>query len=303
MRPLLSLQASPYDVTLQGGQAEPLQASHDRIGPNFFGLFGTELLAGREFDSADGASAGQRVIVNHRLAERFGLSPDAMIGRRIAGPDSSAGGDNSFEVVGVIGDLRLAGKVTDDIQPQVFFVTPIRDTFYVRGALPPEVLLNAVRETVARTEPTVPVWNLQTMDQQFRANIAIERFFAGTSTTFAVLATALAALGLYGVLAYSVAQRSREIGLRVALGAPTHHIRGMVLRQVVRMTSIGIVLGAAAAAILGRAAQSLLFGVEAGDPLMLAAAVAILAAVALGAAYFPARRASRVDPASVLRYE
>jgi ABC-type antimicrobial peptide transport system permease subunit len=141
------------------------------------------------------------------------------------------------------------------------------------------------------------------MEQQFRANIAIERFFAVTSTAFAVLATALAALGLYGVLAYSVAQRSREIGLRVALGAATGRIRGMVLRQVAGMAVIGIVVGAIAAAVLGRTAQSLLFGVEAGDPLMLAAAVVVLAAVTLSAAYIPARRAARVDPMSVLRYE
>jgi ABC-type antimicrobial peptide transport system permease subunit len=163
--------------------------------------------------------------------------------------------------------------------------------------------MNTIRETVARVAPTMPVRNLQTMDQQFRANIAIERFFAGTSTAFAVLATALAALGLYGVLAFSVAQRSREIGLRVALGAPTSRIRGMVLRQVAGMAVIGIVLGATAAAVFGRAAQSLLFGIEAGNPLMLAAAAAVLAAVTLGAAYIPARRASRVDPATVLRYE
>jgi predicted permease len=307
LSPLLSLQKGNFTVTVEGVEAEPLQASGDRIGPNFFGMFGTELLAGREFNATDGASAAtqQRVIVNRRLAERFGLAPDAMIGRRIdpGARRMDTGAAVLYEIVGVIGDLRLSGKVTEDIQPQVFFPTPIRDTFYVRGALPPEALLNAVRETVARVEPTMPVWNLQTMDHQFRANIATERFFAGTSTAFAVLATTLAALGLYGVLAFSVAQRSREIGLRVALGAPTGRIRGMVLRQVTGMAAVGIVLGAAAAALLGRAAQSLLFGVEAGDPLMLSAAAVLLAAVTLGAAYIPARRASRVDPMSVLRYE
>jgi ABC-type antimicrobial peptide transport system permease subunit len=141
------------------------------------------------------------------------------------------------------------------------------------------------------------------MDQQFRANIAVERFFVGTSTAFAVLATGLAALGLYGVLAFSVAQRSREIGLRVALGAPTGRIRSMLLRQVAGMAVVGIVLGGASAAILGRSAQSLLFGIKAGDPLMLAAAVIVVTVVALGAAYIPARRAARVDPMSVLRYE
>jgi putative ABC transport system permease protein len=302
LSPLLSLQEGTFNVTVQGAEAEPVRASGDRVGPNFFGMFGTDVLAGREFNTTDGA---ERVIVNRRLAERFGHAPDTMIGRRI---DAGArridtGAAVTYEIVGVIGDLRLSGKVTDEIQPQVFFPTPIRDTFYVRGALPPEALMNAVRETVARVEPTMPVWNLQTMEQQLQANIAVERFITGTSLAFAVLATALAALGLYGVLAFSVAQRAREIGLRVALGAPTGRIRGMVLRQVARMAVIGIVLGAAAAALLGRAAQSILFGVEAGDPLMVAAAAVILAAVTLAAAYVPARRAARVDPMSVLRYE
>jgi ABC-type antimicrobial peptide transport system permease subunit len=163
--------------------------------------------------------------------------------------------------------------------------------------------MSTIRETVTRIDPTVPVRNLQTMDQQFRANIVVERFVAGTSTAFALLATALAALGLYGVLAYSVAQRSREIGLRVALGAPTSRIRTMVLKQVARMAVIGVVVGVVAAWLLGRAAQNLLFGVEAGDPLALVAAAAVVAAVTLGAAYIPARRAAHVDPMSVLRYE
>ena len=141
------------------------------------------------------------------------------------------------------------------------------------------------------------------MQQQVDENLVTERYVAAASTVFAVLATALAGLGLYGVLAYSVAQRSREIGLRIALGAPTGRIRAIVLRQVTRMAMIGIVLGTAGAILLGRAAQSLLFGVAAGDPLALAAAAAALVAVTLGAAYIPARRASRVDPMSVLRYE
>jgi ABC-type antimicrobial peptide transport system permease subunit len=163
--------------------------------------------------------------------------------------------------------------------------------------------MSAIRDTAARIEPTRPITNLRTMEQQFRENIAIERFAAGTSTVFALLATGLAALGLYGVLAYSVAQRSREIGLRVALGAPTSRVRAMVLRQVVWMAVIGVVIGAAAASVFGRAAQSLLFGVEAGYPLMLAAAAVVLQTVALGAAYIPARRAYRIDPMSVLRQE
>lgn len=163
--------------------------------------------------------------------------------------------------------------------------------------------MNAIRETFVRVDPTLPITNLRTMEQQLRESIGFERFFTGISTAFAVLATGLAALGLYGILAYSVAQRSREIGLRFALGAPTGRIRGMVLRQVTRIAVIGVVLGLAASWLLGRAAGNLLFGVEAGDPLALVAAAAVLAAVTIGAAYIPARRASRVDPMTVLRHE
>jgi ABC-type antimicrobial peptide transport system permease subunit len=163
--------------------------------------------------------------------------------------------------------------------------------------------MNAVRETFVRIDPTLPITSLGTMEQQFRNSIGFERFFAGASTAFALLATTLAALGLYGILAYSVVQRSREIGLRLALGAPVARIRVMVLRQVARISTIGVVLGMIAAWLLGVAAQSMLFGVEAGDPLALAGAAAVLAVVTLGAAYIPARRASRVDPMTVLRYE
>ena len=304
--PLLALEGISYNVTLDGVDAEAVRASGDFVSPNFFRTFGTALLAGRDFNDIDnsGGRFGGPVIVNHRFAKRFGLAPEAIVGRRIGrGGRRPDGGAITYEIVGVIGDLRSSGKVTGEIQPQVFFTAALRDTFYVRAARPADELMNVIRETVARVDPTLPVRNLQTMEQQFRANIAIERFVARTSTAFAVLATALAALGLYGVLAYSVAQRSREIGLRVALGAPTSRIRAMVLRQVARMAVIGIVLGAAAAALFGRAAQSLLFGIEAGNPLMLAAAAAVLAAVTLGAAYLPARRAARVDPMTVLRYE
>jgi predicted permease len=311
MAPLLTLQRPVINVTLEGADAEALSASTNTVGPYFFRTFGTELLAGRDFTDTDTSSSsvlgyiGRGVIVNHRFAERFGLAPEAMIGRRITAGmfDPNTRAPIPFEIVGVIGDLRLSGKIADEIQPQMFYTMAVRDTFYVRSARPPEELMNTIRATVASVDPTMPVFNLQTMEQQLRANIAVERFVAGTATAFAVLATALAALGLYGVLAFSVAQRSREIGLRVALGAPTGRIRGMVLRQVAGMAAVGIVLGATAAWLLGRAAQSLLFGVEAGDPFMLAAAAVVLTAVTLGAAWIPARRASHVDPMTVLRYE
>jgi predicted permease len=302
--PLLTPQRMNNNLPVEGASAEPVNAGLDFVSPNFFRTFGTEFLAGRDFTDADAVALERRAIVSRRYAEHFGLTPDTIIGRRLeCGRRMDTGAVAFCDIVGVVGDLRSSGKVTDEIQPKVFFTINARDTFYLRTTRPPEELMGAIREAVTRIDPTVPVRNLQTMDQQFRANIVVERFVAGTSTAFAVLATALAALGLYGVLAYSVAQRSREIGLRVALGAPTSRIRTMVLKQVARMAVIGVVVGVIAALVLGRAAQNLLFGVEAGDPGALVAAAVVVAAVTLGAAYIPARRAAHVDPMSVLRYE
>jgi putative ABC transport system permease protein len=316
--PVLSLEASPnQSFTVEGVEAQPVSTFLNRVSPGFFQTFDIALLAGRLFNDTDDVFG--TVIVNQRFAEHFGLSPDEIVGRTL-----NIGGFIKSQVVGVVPDVR-SGKVTGEIMPQACARNATRptpaapgraggagtmggsyvpnSTFYVRSARLPEDLMSVVRETVARVDPTMPITKLQTVEQQFRDNIAIERFFARTSLVFALLATVLAALGLYGVLAYSVAQRSREIGLRVALGAPMSRIRRMVLRQVMRMAVIGIVLGGIAAAIFGRAAQSVLFGVEAGNPLVLAAAAVVLTAVTLIAGYIPARRASRVDPMSVLRYE
>jgi predicted permease len=298
---VLSLDEFVGRATLEG-LAKDLPFARNFVSPGFFRTFGVELLAGREFRDAEGPKS-RVAIVSRRFVERSGVAPDEIVGRRanLGALDNTTHEPILEEIIGVVGDMR-SGKITDEIEPQVFEPGP-SGTFYVRGAVPPESLLNAVRETVTRVAPSAAITNLRTMEQQLHANVATERFFAGTSTAFAVLATALAALGLYGVLAFSVAQRSREIGLRIALGAPAGRVRAMVLRQVAGMAVSGTVLGAATAALLGRAAQSILFGVEAGNPLALAAAAAVLAAVTFGAAYIPARRASRVDPMTVLRYE
>jgi putative ABC transport system permease protein len=273
------------------------------VSDGFFRTLGIDLLAGRDFTAADTAGAPAVAVVNRRFVERFGLDGAGLGARFSPSPRVPP-----LEIVGLVADTKY-GNVTDDIGPQVFLArgqSAFRAglaTFYVRTAQAPAAVMNAIRETVARVDPAVPITNLRSMRMQVRENLAMERFVAGASTAFAVLATLLAGLGLYGVLAYAVAQRAREIGLRVALGAPARRIRALVLRQVAAMAAIGIAVGAAAAWMLGGAARSLLFGIEAGNPLALAAAGAVLAAVALVAAYFPARRASRVDPMSVLRCE
>ena len=284
-----------FPVTVRGMEAEPLPVGTYQVSPDFFRMFGLQLLAGRELNDAD--SGMSAAIVSQRFVERLGLTREAVLGRTIELPF----GFGTSVIVGVVADLR-SGRITEEIEPRMFLPGG-NSTYYVRSARPPEDLMNAVRETVARVDSSMTVSSMRSMEQQFLDGIAIQRFAAGASSAFAVLATALAALGLYGVLAYTVAQRSREIGLRVALGAPAARIGGMVLRQVAGMAAIGVVLGALAAWGLGLAAQRLLFGISAGDPLALAAAAALLTVVMLGAAYIPVRRASRVDPASVLRYE
>jgi putative ABC transport system permease protein len=303
-RPLLSLQgAATKDATVEGMTVEPFPVSQDIVSGDFAQVFDIDLVAGREFRDTDNSAGSSRLraIVNQRFAEQLGLDPDATVGRTVKAI-------YTFEIVGVVEDVRI-GKITNAIEPHMFVLAASgmvftgATTFYVRSELPPADVMSAIRTAINRVDPTTPIADLQPMEQQFRETIAAERFFAQTSTVFAVLATALAALGLYGVLAYSVAQRAREIALRFALGARPTRIRWMVLRQVALMAVIGVGLGTIAAWGLGRAAQNVVFGVEPGSLLALVSAAALLMVIMLGAAYIPARRASRVDPMTVLRYE
>ena len=155
----------------------------------------------------------------------------------------------------------------------------------------------------ATVDPNLPVVDLRTMEQQVRENVFLDRMISTMSAGFAVLATLLAAVGLYGVLAYTVAQRTREFGLRMALGADGGTVRAMVMRQVVKMALIGGAIGLVVAVGVGRRAQSMLFELRGHDPLVLTASAVALAIVALGAGFIPAMRASKIDPMNALRYE
>jgi len=162
-------------------------------------------------------------------------------------------------------------------------------------------VLRQISATVTRVDPGVPIQELKTLPQQLRENVAVDRMIGTLSAAFASLATLLAAVGLYGVLGYTVAQRTREIGVRIALGADQWKVRALVLRQVAWMTLTGGVLGMLAAVAFGRTARSLLFGLDEHDPVTVVMAAGVLAAVAIAAAYLPARRASSIDPMSALR--
>jgi ABC-type antimicrobial peptide transport system permease subunit len=163
--------------------------------------------------------------------------------------------------------------------------------------------MRTIPGVMKRLDPNLPLEELKTMPQQVRENVFLDRMISMLAAAFAALATLLAAVGLYGVLAYTVAQRTREIGLRMALGAAPGRVRVMVLRQVAVMTIIGGAIGLVAAVWAGRAARAILYGMEGHDPIVLAVSAVLLAMVALGSGLLPAHRASKIDPMLALRYE
>jgi predicted permease len=270
------------------------------VSSGFFRTLSLPVLVGRGFDASDTPASPPVAVVNESFARRFGLG-DTALGTRF-----DLGRFRGIEIVGVAADTKYAG-VVDDAAPTVFFPrqgdTNLDGlTFYVRG-LDADTLLRTIPRVVAEVDPNVPVTDLRTMETQVRDDVYRERLIATLSASFAVLATLLAAIGLYGVLAYDVAQRTRELGLRLALGAEPSGLRALVIKQVGLMTVIGSGIGLAVAAGLGRVAEALLVGLSGHDPAVLIAAVAVISLVVLGASYVPALRASRIAPMEALRYE
>lgn len=302
--PLLS--GNRYSSNIAVGEHDSDSAAPDtyynRVGDDFFRTLDIDLLAGRTFEPADRDGAPQVAVVNRRFVELYGLG-DSPVGQTM----SVGGGERAIEIVGVVADIRYAA--VRDAMPALFYL-PRRQwgddgnmSFYVRAAGDTAPLLTAIPALVAGLDPDLPVENLRTLPQQVDRMLALERFVGTLSAAFALLATLLAALGLYGVLSYTLAQRTRELGLRLALGAAPARLRRLVLGQVGRLAIAGVALGLVCAIALGRAAGSLLYGLEGHDPTVLAAATALLLGVALLAAWVPARRAARIDPMSALRHE
>jgi predicted permease len=307
--PLLAGSNWGRDVDVEGFEKGPdtdANANFNEVGPAYFRTLGSRLLSGREFSAADAAGAPKVAIVNEAFAKKFNLGRGA-VGNRLAARGRDEKGELDIEIVGLVQNTKYSE--VKDAAPPIFYRPYRQDaelgfiTFYVRTALDPEPFLATIPKVVATLDPNLPVENLRTLSQQIQQNVFADRLIAVLSTGFAILATLLAAVGLYGVLAYTIAQRTREIGVRMALGASPRRVRAMVLKQVAFMAVVGGATGLAAAVALGRVAQSMLFELQGHDPAVLAGAVVALGLVALGAGLIPARRASQVDPIRALRYE
>ena len=280
-------------------------AFYNYVGTDYLRTFGIPLVAGREFLPSDAEGTPKVAIVNEAFLRKNQLGRD-VIGQRLQRVRRSDGFD--IEIVGI-----AANSAYDDVkkdEPVPIVLMPYRQdpdlagaNIYARTSGSEEDLLAALPRIVRNIDPDLPVANPQTMTAQVLDNVAMDRFVTMMSAAFAALATLLAALGLYGVLAYTVTQRTREFGLRMALGADAKTVRSLVLRQVGAMTAVGAMFGVAIAVGLSRMAESLLFQMTARDPLVFAVATALLTAVALCAGLIPAQRASRVDPMTALRYE
>jgi putative ABC transport system permease protein len=306
--PILTDSSDGANVTIEGYQAqenEEMEVRRNRIGPDYFTTMGIPLLGGREFTVADTAGSPKVAIINETMARRFFANRNP-IGSHFA----FGSGDRTrpdIEIVGVVKDSKHAA-VREEKRP--FAYLPYAQeknlgniTFYARTDQDVSAIAPSLRREVERRDNNLPIYDLKTLRKQADESLFADRFLTFLSICFGSLAAALAAVGLYGVMAYTVTRRIREIGIRIALGATQARVAWLVLREVALLAGVGLLAGAPLAFALGRAAESLLFGVKAGDPTVFAAACLLLALVALLGGYLPARRAAKVDPMVALRRE
>ena len=298
---------SAGNITVEGYHARPeeeIGAVRIAVSPGYFRALAIPQRAGREFTDRDSAAAPKAVVVNEPFVKRYFGSTNP-IGRRLQfGASTPPKLDR--EIVGVVADsrddVRDAGKETI-YYPYPQWDNPSRMVFYVRTAGDPGRSSAVLRQAVREADPNLPAVKIKTVEVRIRESLYTERLIAILSAAFGILATLLAAIGLYGVMAYSVARRTGEIGVRMALGAVPSDVLRLILFGAVRLAAIGIAIGLGAALAAGRLIESQLFGIAAADPIIYAGAAALLALAALIAAGVPAWRAARIDPVVALKYE
>jgi predicted permease len=277
------------------------------VSPGFFATMGIPLLAGRNFDDHDSRPIGETgrrsAIVNQAFVNRYfaGRNP---LGVRI-GSGALPETKTDIEIVGVVDDISYRGlrEQSEEVWFPIFEGDDSMGTFYVRVRGTPEQAFQTIRQIVHQADPQLPILSFRTVSDQVKRSLTTERLLAALSGSFGALALLLSLIGLYGVMSFVVARRTREIGIRLALGATSASAIRLVLRDAVAMIAGGIAIALPCVAALGKLVQSQLFGVTATDPATVAAAAAVLAAGALAAAFIPAWRASNVNPTDALRLD
>ncbi len=307
-------------LTVEGYQAKPTEtpvAYMNWIGSGYFKTLGVPLVSGRDFTDRDrqtqqhgdkpDSQVSRVVIVNEKFAKRFFGSVDKAVGRHV-GYGIDPGTKTDMEIVGVVKDIKYT-SLRDEVPVQMFepylannFVSGGM-TVYARTTMAPEPFFTLARAKVRELDSNVSVYGMRTMDEQISNSLLVERLVASLSAVFGFLATLLAVIGLYGVMAYTVARRTREIGIRMALGAFQGDVIWMVMREVLVLVCVGLAAGLAGAFVLTKLIQTQLYGVTGHDPATVVLAALGLALVASAAGYIPALRASRIDAMRALRYE
>jgi predicted permease len=283
------------------------------VGDSFFSMLRIPILAGRSFGSQDTITSAKVGIINASLAKERFPNQDP-IGKRFSvnGHDSDGHGvkatDDWITIVGVCGDTRYA-NLRDDPPPQFLLpFTQQKDSggavaYEIQTRMSPEQVVPMLRKAAQQIDPDLPLLNVRTQEQQIQEDMQQERLFVTLTSGFGLLALSLASVGIYGVMAYSVANRTNEIGIRLALGAQPRQVLSMILREATWISLAGIAVGLGAALVLARAVQSMLYGLQPADPVSLISGALLLVAVGLAASWLPARRAASVQPVEALRHE
>jgi predicted permease len=279
--------------------------SINSLGPKFFETMGIPLILGRSIGEGDTAATPKVAVVNQKFVHQF-LARENPIGRRFGfGDEKSA---NDYEIVGVVGDAKY-NDLRSEVPPTVNLpyaqglegLGPMQ--FEVRTAGNPMDLVSAVRRVAQDMDRNLALYAVETQIEQTNQLLFQERLFARLTSFFGVLAALLACVGIYGVMAFAVTRRTREIGIRMALGASRGEITAMVLRETLMLVGIGIAMGIALALGASRLISTLLYGLRPTDPLTIALAALLMVAAAVLAGYIPSRRAAQVDPMEALRNE